>query len=462
MCNLNKISFPVFLICCIAFLFVGISCDTNKAEVLEEIPEDAVAVSLSITTDKTLSSDVNNDIMYWEFMATPKFELAGSGASKEKVYGQVSYWRTLPELNTENGTIKTTCNLGRYTSGNWFFQLRALNSEHHVVSVGSTTTVVRSGIDNVISITMLLDNADNVTHGQSWDTVSRYTQSTKAGEQGVETITRYGSVHIGFEVNQLDSNVNDIDVVLYKQKVGSNNIIGNTETITTTWTKLTAGSYFTNWFISANVNNYRGITAGNSTKVIGEGRMYFECNIPNQDAGSYIYSLQLRAKGKDGSLFPIAGQSFDVVVLGGEETQVKGSLLANAHILQVLKLDETGTIYGKINGEGKRYASVSAEAPYTLSWIQSEKDKANSKETAAAYYWFADGEELVNQNGDEISYTCPVNADGTVAYGLHRIMCIAIGNQGSLGSSSFDVIFNPKEGASVDAGDYQYPWPENY
>lgn len=249
---------------------------------------------------------------------------------------------------------------------------------------------------------------------------------------------------------------------MYKQKFGSNNILGNVETLSTTWTKLTAGSYFTNWFISADVNNYREITAGSSNTKIGEGRMYFECEISNQDAGSYVYTLQLRAKGKDGSLFPIAGQSFKVIVLGGEETQVKGTLLANAHILQTLKLDETGTIYGSINGEGKRYANVNAEAPITLSWIQSESDKTKSKETASAYYWFADGKELENQNGDEISYSCPVNEDDTVAYGLHRIMCIAIGNQGSLGSSSFDVIFEPKEGASLDDGDYEYPWPENY
>lgn len=460
MCNLKKTSFSVLLMCCIALLFVVISCDSNKAEILEEIPEDAVPVSLSITTDKTLSSDVNNDIMYWEFMATPKFELAGKDATKEKVYGQVSYWRTLPDLNTEKGVVKTTCDLGRYTSGNWLFELRALNSKQHVVAVGSTTTVVRSGLDNVVNITMLLDNADNITHGQSWDTSSRYTQVTKTGERGVETITRYGSVHIGFEVNKLDADVDNIDVVLYKQKFGTNNILGSVETITATWTKLTAGSYFSNWFVSADVDNYKDITAGSSNKKI-EG-MYFECEIPNQDAGSYIYTLQLRARGTDGNLFPIAGQSFDVVVLGGEETQVKGSLLANAHILQVLKLDETGTIYGAINGDDDGYARVNYEAPFVLSWVQSEEDKAKSKETAEVYYWFADGAEIVGQNGDEISYSCPVNEDGTVAYGLHRIMCIAVGNQGSLGSSSFDVIFDPKEGASLDNGDYQYPWPDNY
>lgn len=460
MCNRFKNTFSVLLII-LAAVILGVSCDSKAAEPVEEIPEDAVSATLSITTDKNLTSDVNNEIEYWEFMATPKFDLAGSGNTKEKVYGQVSYWRTLPALDTAGAAVKTTCDLGRYTSGNWYFELRALNSQHHVIAVGSTTTVLRAGIDNVVSITMILDNADNVTHGQSWDTTSQRTQVTKTGENGVESITRYGSVHIGFEVNQLDESPDNLNIVLYKQKVGLNNVIGNIETITTTWTKLTPGNYFSNWYVSANVDNYRTVTAGNSSSVIGEGRMYFECEIPNQDAGSYVYTLQLQAKNQSGSFISIAGQSFDVVVLGGEETQVKGTLLANLHILQTLKIDDTGTIYGSINGGTTRYARVSYEAPYDLSWVQTTEEKAKSKETATTFYWFADGKEISGQNGDTISYSCPSNEEGQVAYGLHRIMVIAIGNQGSLGSSSFDVIFDPKEGASTGPGDYQYPWPQS-
>ena len=69
----------------VAMLLVAVSCSEQvpsqklvdpNANGNETAPEDAVAVSLVIDEDKTLSSAINRDIEYWEFMATPKFEMA--------------------------------------------------------------------------------------------------------------------------------------------------------------------------------------------------------------------------------------------------------------------------------------------------------------------------------------------------------------------------------------------------
>ena len=424
----------------------------------EDIPEDAVSVSLAITEDKTLTSAINRDIEYWEFMATPKFTLPNG----EKVYGQVSYWRSLPKLDTAGGNVKTTADLGRYTSGDWLFELRALNSEYHVISVGSTQQVIRSGLDNVVTIVMKLDDADNTTHGQSWDTTSTRTQVVNTGDAGVETITRYGSVHIGFVANQLDLDTDNLSITLTRQKVGKNSIIGVAEVLTPDWTIKTSGEAYSNWYMNADTDNYHEISGDNEKKV-EEGRMYFECVIPNHDAGAYVYTIVLNGKNETSSFIPLAGQSVSLYVMGNEETQVKGTLLANTYILTALKLNETGKIYGTINGGDKHYGVYSTDAPVELQWVQTEEEKEKSKEDGVFYYWFMDG-ELQEGNSDTISLTCPKQTEGryagTYAYGLHRVTVVVVGERGSLGSGYFDMIFNPKAGASTSDDDVQFPWTD--
>ncbi len=462
----QKIKNIAHVICVSLFMLMLVTaCDNRTAtpNIVEEDttpPEDAVSVSLVITEDKTLSSATNRDIEYWEFMATPKFTLPNG----EKVYGKVSYWRSLKELDTDGGNVKTTADLGRYTSGDWLFELRSLNSEHHVISVGSTQQVIRSGLDNVVTIEMKLDDADLTTHGQSWDTTSTRTQVEQSTDAGVETITRYGSVHIGFVANKLDLDKDNLSITLTRQKLTKNSVIGTAEVLTPDWTIRIPGEKYTNWYINADTDNYREIS-GDNTKAVEEGKMYFECTIPNHDAGAYVYTIVLNGKNESSSFIPLAGQSVSLYVMGNEETQIKGTLLANEYILTALKLDETGKIYGTINGgdEHDHYGIYSTDAPVSLKWEQSNEDKEKSKENGVYYYWFMDG-ELQEGNGDTISLSCPKLTEGryaeVYAYGLHRVTVVVVGEQGSLGSGYFDMIFNPKAGASTSDEDVQFPWSD--
>ena len=193
-----KKNFGFVILMLMAVLMLFASCEQPVAEVEkpveEEIPRDVVEVGMVVVEDKSLTSDLNRDIKYWEFMATPQFSL-GEG---EKIYGTVSYWRMLPALDTgADNVIKTEASLGRYTSGDWLFELRALNSNKHVIAVGSTQQIVREGLDNTVHITMLTDRADN-THGESADGASMET-GWNGHDNGTktETVERYGSLHVG-------------------------------------------------------------------------------------------------------------------------------------------------------------------------------------------------------------------------------------------------------------------------
>lgn len=458
-----------FLKLCVFFFvtLLFVSCD-NKTPVKENkeevVPEDAISVSLAVAFEKSLESETNRDIKYWEFMATPLFELHND----EKIYGTVSYWRPLDELNTgSNNVVKTTCDLGRYTAGEWLFELRSLNSEHHVISVGKTTQTVRSGTDNIINIVMHNDIADD-THGNSKDASSRFTQKTNAGAAGVETIEEFGSVHIGFSVNILDTNPDNLSIVLVKQKINANNVLSSFETVTTNWTYRLPGEPYTKWFKDATVTNYKNIT-GNSSQLVEEGRMYWETTVSNVEAGAYIYTITIMANNTSGTLIPVAGQSVALYVIGGEETQIKGTLLANEHILQSLKINKTGKIYGSINGKDDVLdyeMAADSTLPLKLEFKQTEKQKKDSAEEISSFVWIADGKILEGETDDILNFSCPkitigegADAVEKLAYGIHRVVCIAIGEQGSLGKASLDVIFNPPEGPNPNGE--EYPWPDD-
>ena len=436
-------------ICAVMVLAVACNAPAPSAKVEPNgqngatAPEDAVSVSLVIEEDKNLSSDVNRDIKYWEFMATPKFTLANG----EKVWGKVSYWRVLDEMDTgAGGAVVKTADLGRYTAGDWYFEVRALNSEKHVLYVGSKRQVVREGLDNVVSITMLLDRADG-THGESSDETSRVTgvreQPAEQASSGSETIAEYGRLHVGIELNRLDLDPNNISISVYRQKIAKDSIIQPSELMNvSSWITRDAGQAYTNWFKLANSTNYRDIS-GDHTSLVGNGRVYYECVLNGLDAGPYKYTFIVNAKNTSGSFIPIAGQSVNVTIVGNEETLVKGTLLANEYVQNSLKLKETGKIYCSING--KNYLNVAEDGTAQLSFTQTTEQAAASKEVPVKFYWIKDGEFIDGQNGNTLSLTCP-EENGKKLYGIHRVSMIAVGELGSLGNATIDVIFNPPEG----------------
>lgn len=425
-----------------------------------EVPRNAVSVALVVDEVKTLTSDIDRDIKYWEFMATPKFELPKT----EKLYGQVSYWRVLKEMDTDSGVagVKTACNLGRYTSGEWYFEVRALNSKKHVIYVGSTTTVLREGLENIVKITMLTDRADG-THGESADATSTITGVTGPNqEKGSQTIEQHGSLHIGFDINVLDGvSLDNLSIDVYKQKFNKSGTLDAAELVPgVNWARRKEGESFTKWFTDANVHNYKTMT-GDSNRTIEHGRVYYETILSNIDAGPYLYTIYFKAKTASGSWINIAGQSVNVMIMGGEETQIKGSLLANEYVLTKLVLNQPGKIYGNLNG--KAFMTVVKDQIAPLEWKQSEEEKAKSEEEAVSYLWFINGDLITGENGKNLNLPCPkaVSSDGTEGdplYGIHRVTCVAIGDQGSLGSSTIDVIFNPDEGPGNVT---DYPWPDD-
>ena len=362
-----KRKYGFIILSLIAVLVLFASCEQNAMEPAE--PEvdhgDVVDVGMVILEDKVLGSEINRDIKYWEFMATPLFQL-GDG---EYIYGTVSYWRALAELNTgSDGVVKKAANLGRYTSGNWRFELRALNSEKHVIAVGSKEQIVREGLDNTINITVYTDNADG-TNGQSIDDHSRKTGwDGHTEESKVQTTERYGQLHVGLVVNKLDSNVYDnMQIITKYQKIDRSANLGSSTDATIDWTVRKGavaptidstghvivpgveGEAYTNWYKQATPNNYR--ITGDSDEKVELGKVYYEGVLSNLDAGSYIFTFYIQGKDKSGSWINLGGQAVDVVIIGGEETLVKGTVLANEYVMAGLKITAPGTIYGTINGK---------------------------------------------------------------------------------------------------------------
>lgn len=422
----------------VAMLCVMVSCDTNQ-----EIASGVVDVKLSADTPKNLTSSVDSEIKYWEFMATPKFALAEG----EKIYGIVSYWKDLSDLTTEaDNVVKTSCTLGRYTSGDWYFEVRALNAQHKVVAIGSHQQIIREGLDNTIHINMYVDRADG-THGESADRTSAVAGSTtitsKVGN-GKFTTDQYGSLKVGFFLNRLDDSVSNLGIDVYRQKVQKDGTLAATEQINDiTWTVLEgvaptkdAADKVPAWYDAA-------------TPDIGEGKLYYGCELKNLDAGPYIYTFRAKGKNTSDEFIVLGGQAVDVLIVGGEETQIKGTLLANEYVLAGLKVTAPGMIVGTIAG----HPFIKNDDLSKKVTLKYELDTNLSAEKPKKYFWYVDG-VLTETTSDTYEFTCPKGSDDNYVYGIYRISCSPTGELGSIGNAVIDVICNPEEGPNVGEFDW--------
>lgn len=441
-------------------LFIFVSCEEPQ-EAVKETTHTLVDVTLSATQPKVLSSAVNNDIMYWEFRATPKFVMPAD----EKIYGTVSYWRTLPALDTViNGVseVKTATSLGRYTSGEWLFELRALNSEKHVIAVGKTQLFLREGKDNTVNIDMYVDNASEDQKGNSRDEESRLTGwDGHSDSSKVSTTVEKGSLHVGLVANRMDTDITNMQVITLYQKVGEDRKLGAVVTPTIVWDDRNgldgaatgvAGEHYTRWYKEATKTNYKdeGFKE-DSADVVEEGRVYYEGVLSDLDAGSYVFTFFIQGKDKNNEWINLGGQALDVVIVGGEETQIKGTILANEYVLAGIKITAPGTIFGTINGV-KFILGTPGEA-IKLQFQQTENEKEESGEVPKYFNWTVGG-ETVSETSDTFTFNCPTDANGEPYYGIYRVSCIPIGEQGSIGMTTIDVIFNPTTGPNVGEFDW--------
>ncbi len=443
----------VILVTLIAVMAVGlmVSCeDTAVAERKE------VDISMAVSLEKTLGSRVDKDIVYWEFMATPKFTLAAG----EKIHGIVSYWKNLSAMTTESdGKVKTSCSLGRYTSGDWLFELRALNAQHKVVAIGKTQQIIRDGLTNTINIAVYVDRADG-THGESADETSRTTGVTAVDSSGGNSHTQlevggatspnteeFGKIQTGFFINQLDATISNISISITRQKVNKDGTLKAAESVTpddNAWTSYTATQNVPSWYITE---------VSGTEATIPEGRMFYECTISNLDAGPYIYTFLVNGKDKNNANVTLGGQSLDVLIIGGETTYITGTLLANEYVLAGLKVTAPGMLVGTING--KNYVKIGADNSVKLTY---NLDSMQSAETdIQKYYWYyvnPSGEQVNCDNiGAELTFKAPMNGDVPV-YGIYRVSCSPTGKLGSIGTATIDVIVNPTEGANVGEFDW--------
>lgn len=446
-----------------ALIFV--SCEPKAEAVVEEEPRDLVEVTMVTTQEKTLSSDINKDIVYWEFKATPKFTLAND----EKIYGTVGYWRRLDALQTgADGVVKTTTSLGRYTSGDWLFQLRALNSEKHVVAVGSTQQILREGADNTVNITMYIDRGDG-TQGESADRASAET-GWDGKTEGSKTATTEatGRLHVGLVVNRMDADLQNMKIVAIYQKVNKNMtlsdvqqvqdaamnwVVRNGGTAATTTTGAVEGAKYTNWYLNSTTTNYKtAAVEGDSTTSVEQGKVYYEGVLEGLSAGPYIFTFFVQGTNKAGDFINLGGQALDVVIVGGEETQVKGTLLANEYVLAGMQIKAPGTIFGSINGTN--FIKASTGTKIALQFQQTDEQKNDSGEDATRYYWYVNSTQSTSTT-NTFEFTCPTEDGGTEpAYGIYRVTCIPTGTLGSTGTVTVDVIFNPDTGANIGEFDW--------
>lgn len=423
----------------VAMLCVMVSCDANQKS------NGIVDVRLSADTPKSLTSSVDSAIKYWEFMATPKFALAEG----EKIYGIVSYWKTLEALTTDaDGKVKTTCDLGRYTSGDWYFEVRALNQDHKVVAVGSHQQIIREGLNNTISINMYVDRADG-THGESADRTSSTAGSTtitSGAGNGTFTTTKYGTLKVGFFLNRLDDSVSNLGIDVYRQKVQKDGKLAAVEQINgIKWTTLegvaptkTIADKVPEWYDSA-------------TPAVGDGKLWWGCELVDLDAGPYIYTFKVKGKDTTGSFIVLGGQAVDVLVVGGEETQVKGTLLANEYVVAGLKVTAPGMIVGTIKNHPYINASEKLDQEIELTY---ELDTSLSAEKPSRYFWYVDG-VLAETTTATYKFKCPKDATDTdYVYGIYRVSCSPTGELGSIGNAVIDVICNPATGPNVGEFDW--------
>ena len=475
---MKKIILSLITVLLVLSVFTSCSGQPQAVQPVEEEPRDLVEVSIAMTESKTLASDINKDIKYWEFKATPKFTLADD----EKIYGTVSYWRMLDALDTgADGVVKTSTSLGRYTSGDWYFQVRALNSNKRVVAVGSQQQILREGVDNTVNITMYVDRADG-TEGESADDSSR-----KTGWDGkadltslTETTVKAGTLHMGLVVNRMDNDLDKMRIRVIYQKVEKNTKLSSTVEVDdidwtvrngaiegtinpdgTTKTEDTDGEKYTRWYFESTPTSYN--ITGDSDKEVELGKVYYEGVLENLDAGPYIFTYFLEGRDEaDANWVILGGQALDVMIVGGEETQIKGTLLANEYVLAGLVISAPGTIYGSINGQN--FIKGVADTPIELTFQQTDDEIRDSGEEAKLWYWYVDGSKVRDNNGDLLTtktmkFSCPKDDSGNPIYGIYRVSCSPVGEQGSIGTTTVDIIFDPP---SDEANYGEFDWSGVY
>lgn len=401
----------ITFVLCISLVFVMASCQ-NDPHGVSGIAE----VNLTTATEKSLTSQVDRSITHWQFMATPLFSVAAN----ETIYGKVSNWKELPDLNTPvGGDIKTATTLGRYTSGNWLFELRALNAQDKIIAVGSTKQIIRSGIDNNVAITVLTDRKDG-THGESIES---------------------GKIQFGFETVKLDDNIEigdsqHLKIITTYQKVDKHQKLEPVQTANLNWTATDTGGTPDSFY---------------GTEKIKEGRTYYSTILPAIDAGPYIFTIKFQGKNSSNSFIDLGGQSFEVMVVGGETSTVKGTLLANDFIIAGLKITAPGKIVGTING--KHYIIGTPGTPVTLQYIH---DTENSAEVPTRWYWYVNNELKVESNSDTFIFDCPEATPGKKdwLFGIYKVTCVPAGALGSLGQTVIDVVFNPPQGPNQGEFDW--------
>lgn len=402
----------IVLVACFAALLSFVSCEMggNKAAMTESTGG-LGEVTIIATEEKNLDSIIDRNIATWEFMATPLFELA----SGEYIYGQVFDWRELEAIRTgADGIVKTSTTLGRYTSGNWLFELRCKNKNGSIIAVGSTRQIIREGIDNTVNISLYVDRHDG-THGEAQTN---------------------GAMKVGFEVNRLDSSLENMQIVTTYQKVKKDQSLDTTKTAVISWSSIQAGGNLPEWY------------AGNGSSQVGEGRVYYEGLLNEIEAGPYIFTFKVQGKNTAGSWIDLGGQTVEVMVLGNETTQVKGTLLANEYVVAGLKITAPGKIIGSING--KTYILGTPGNKVTLNYIH---DAENSSETPVLYYWHVNGVQAGPNASSSFEFECPKEGDKYL-YGIYKVSVVPVGDLGSLGNEVVDIVFNPPTGPNVGEFDW--------
>lgn len=398
------------MIALIVAVMVLYSCDgTPKA-----VSGGAVEVSMVASMEKNLDSFIDRNIASWEFMATPQFQLAPG----EYIYGQVFNWKELTAIRTgADGVVQTATTLGRYTSGNWLFELRCKNKDGKIIAIGSTEQIVREGIDNTVNISLYVDRADG-THGES---------------------DKKGAMRVGFEINRLDANVTDnMQIVTTYRKVNKDRSLDTTQTPILNWNFIEEGGSLPAWY------------AGTGDKKVGEGRVFYYATLSEIPAGPYAFIFKAQGKNTAGSMIDLGGQSIDVMILGDETTDVKGTLLANEYVVAGLKIKAPGKVVGSING--KTYILGTPGTPVALSYIHNNEE---SSEDAVSYYWYVNNVLEQQSNSPNFQFDCPKDGSDNFIYGIYKVTVVAVGELGSLGTEVCDVVFNPPTGPNLGEFDWQ-------
>ncbi len=432
----KRLGFVLFM--CISLITFLCSCTPESKTADSSLCD----VSLSITIDKVLTVENAQKIHYWEITATPMFPTIGDDLEP---VGVVSYWRRIDSLTTDSsGNIKLAASIGKYTAGQWAFELRALNKRGHVIAIGQSTGYISKISSNLIEIEVYTDSADG-THGESADDTSRITGITAENRTGSSTTQRYGTLKVGFLVNQLEYSTADMRIsTIYQKLENKTNNILNTIEPSLPWITRTDEENLPKWYVAEKkeLPSYTGnpIT-GDSNTPVTEGKVYYETDL-SLDAGRYMFSFNIETKTSTGEWKRIGGETISVTIVGGEQTEIKGSLTAESYIVSGIVITVPGTISGSINGKGQVVSTASESV--TLSWYQTDNEKENSSEKPVSFEWFIEGVKQP-ENSSTLVFSCPQSATGEYLYGVYRVSLSPRGDNNSWGNADIDIVFLPED-----------------